>query len=69
MSDLNKPDVACRISTSQMSDFTRQMSDFNNSDVGFLQVGCRMSDFNKSDVECRIFKVGCRMAPISFRAF
>ena len=26
-----------------------------------------MSDFNKSDVGCRIFKVGCRMAPISFR--
>ena len=28
-----------------------------------------MSDFNKSDVGCRIFKVGCRMAPISFRSF
>ena len=51
MSDLNKPDVGCRISTSQMLDFTSQMSDFNNSDVGFLKVGCRMSDFNKSDVE------------------
>ena len=25
-----------------------------------------MSDFYKSDVECLIFKVGCRMAPISF---
>ena len=60
------------------------MSDFYKSDVGFLQVGCRMSDvgflqvgcriltnrmsdFYKSDVECRIFKVRCRMAPISFR--
>ena len=58
------------------------MSDVNKSDVGFLQVGCRMSDFNKSDVGfftsrmsdvgikqvgCRIFKVGCRMAPISVR--
>ena len=50
------------------------MSDFYKSDVGFLQVGCRiltsrMSDFYKSDVECRSFKVGCRMAPISFRTF
>ena len=49
------------------------MSDFYKSDVGFLQVGCRiltsrMSDFYKSDVECRSFKVGCRMAPISFRS-
>ena len=49
-----------------------QMSDFYKSDVGFIQVGCRiftsrMSDFYKSDVGCRIFKVGCRMAPISFR--
>ena len=26
------------------------MSDFNKSDVGFLQVGCRMSELNKSDV-------------------
>ena len=58
------------------------MSDFYKSDGGFKQVGCRifdksdvgcrilksrMSDFYKSDVECRIFKVGCRMAPISFR--
>ena len=47
------------------------MSDFYKSDVAFLQVGCRiftsrMSDFNKSDGGCRIFKVGCRMAPISF---
>ena len=49
-----------------------RISDFCTPDVGFLQVGCRilksrMSDFYKSDVECRIFKVGCRMAPISFR--
>ena len=28
-----------------------------------------MSNFYKSDVECRIFKVGCRMAPISFRKY
>ena len=60
-------DVGCRILTSRMSHFYK-------SDVGFLQVGCRiltsrMSDFYKSDVECRIFKVGCRMAPISFRTF
>ena len=52
MFDLNKPDLGCRISTSWMSDF-------NKSDVGFLQVGCRiltsrMSDFYKSDVGCRI---------------
>ena len=78
MSDFYKSDVGflqvgCRISASRMSDFCK-------SDVGFLQVGCRistsftsrMSDFNKSDVGflqvgCRIFKVGCRMAPISFR--
>ena len=73
MSDFNMSDVG----------FTSRMSDFDKSDVGFLQVGCRifttesdvgcrilptrMSDFYKSDVECRIFKVGCRMAPISFR--
>ena len=35
------------------------MSDFNKSDVGFLQVGCRilagrMAYFYKSDVGCRI---------------
>ena len=53
MLDLNKPDVGCLISTCPMSDLYK--SDFNRSDVGFLQV------------ECRIFKVGCRMAPISFR--
>ena len=58
MSDVNKPDVG--ILTCWISD------------VEFLQVGCRiftsrMSDFNKSDGGCRIFKVGCRMAPISFR--
>ena len=26
-----------------------------------------MLDFYKLDVGCRIFKVGCRMTPISFR--
>ena len=31
------------------------MSDFSKAGVGLLQVGCQ------------IFKVGCRMAPISFR--
>ena len=82
MSDFNKSNVGfqqvgCRILTSRMSDvgcriLTSRMSHFYKSDVGFLQVGCRiltsrMSDFYKSDVECRIFKVGCRMAPISFR--
>ena len=56
--------------------------DFNKLDVGCKQAGCRnfnmldigcriftsrMSDFNKSDGGCRTFKVGCRMAPISFR--
>ena len=70
MFDLNKPDLGCRISTSRMSDF-------NKSDVGFLQVGCRiltsrMSDFYKSDVGCRMsdfnkpdvgfLQVGCRMS-------
>ena len=39
-----------------MSDFSTWMSDFYNSDVGFLQLGCRilttrMSDFNNSYVE------------------
>ena len=80
--DVGFKQIGCRMSTSRMSDFTSRMSDFNKSDVyksdfnkpyvGFLQVGCRiltsrMSDFYKSDVECRIFKVECRMAPISFR--
>ena len=65
MSDVGLLQVGCRI-------FTSRMSDFNKWDVGFLQVGCRIftsrkSDFHNSDVECRIFKVGCRMAPISFR--
>ena len=65
MLDLNKPDVGCRI-------FTSRMSDGNKSDVRFLQVvsrilTSRMSDFYKSEVECRILKVGCRMAPVSFR--
>ena len=64
MSDVGFLLVGRRILTSRMSDFYK-------SDVGFLQVGCRiltsrMSDFYKSDVECRIFKVVCRMAPISF---
>ena len=57
MFDLNKPDLGCRISTSRMSDF-------NKSDVRFLQVGCRistsrMSDFYKSDVG--FLQVGCRI--------
>ena len=59
MSDVNKPDVGILICWV--------------SDVGFLQVGCRifaswMSDFYKSHVGCRIFKVGYRMAPTSFRS-
>ena len=63
MSDFNKSDVGF---------LSSRMSDFYKSDAGFVQVGCRiltsrMSDFYKSDVECRSFKVGCRMAPISFR--
>ena len=66
MSDLYKSDVGflqvgCRI-------FTSRMSDFNKSDVGFLQVGCRIFTRRMLDVGCRIFKVGCRMAPISFRS-
>ena len=41
-----------------------RMSDFYKSDVGFIQVGCRiftsrMSDFNKSDVG--FLQVGCRI--------
>ena len=46
------------------------------SDVGFLQVGCRiftsrMSDFNKSDVGflqvgCQMSDVGCRMSDVGF---
>ena len=60
MSDLNKLDVGCRISTSRISDFTSRMSDFNKSYVGFLQVGCPMSDFNKPDVG--FLQVGCRMS-------
>ena len=55
MSDFNK---------SYVGFLSSRMSDFYKSDVGFLQVGCRI--FYKSDVECRSFKVGCRMAPISF---
>ena len=58
MSDFYKSDVeflhvGFRILTSRMSDFfqvgcrisTSRMSDFYKSDVGFLQVGCRMSEF------------------------
>ena len=75
MSDLNKSDVGCRMSTSRMSDFTSRMldfiksdvyksdvykSDFNKPYVGFLQVGCPMSDFNKPDVG--FLQVGCRMS-------
>ena len=65
MSDLYKSDVGflqvgCPI-------FTSRMSDFNKSDVGYLQVGRRIFTRRMLDVGCRIFKVGCRMAPISFR--
>ena len=60
------------------------MSDFNKSNVGFQQVGCRILTSRMSDVGCRILtsrmshfykldvgflQVGCRMAPISFRIF
>ena len=61
----------------RMSDVGCRMSDFYKSDVGFLQVGCRiltsrMSDFYKSDVGCRMsdfnkpdvgfLQVGCRLS-------
>ena len=67
MSDFYKSDVGflqvgCPI-------FTSRMSDFNKSDVGFLQVGRRIFTRRMLDVGCRIFKVGCRMAPISFRTY
>ena len=80
--DFNKLDVGFKQARCRMSNFYKwdvgflqvgcRVSDFNKSDVGFLQVGCRiltsrMSEFYKSDFECWIFKVGCWMAPISFR--
>ena len=50
--DFNKSNVGCRMSDvgCRMLDvgcriLTSRMSDFNKSDVGFLQVGCQISDF------------------------
>ena len=37
-------DVGCRMSDVRCGTLTSQMSDFNKSDVGFLQVVCRMLD-------------------------
>ena len=51
--------------TTWMSDFlTTRMSDFYHSDVGFLQLGCRifttrMSDFYNLDVG--FLQLGCRI--------
>ena len=57
MSDVHKPDVG--ILTCWISD------------VGFLQVRCRiftsrMSDFNKSDADVGFLKVGCRISDVGF---